>query len=64
MFLKNSCNVICAGYMYIYNGVPGCIFDGIMLSTDLFFTVLCLYVANFLRGARREICGYFNVQIW
>ncbi len=28
------------------------------------FTVLCLYVANFLRGARREICGYFIVQIW
>jgi hypothetical protein len=30
----------------------------------VFFTVLCLWVANFLRGARREIYGYFNVQIW
>ncbi len=28
-----------------------------------FFTVLCLSVTNFQRGARPEICGYLTVQI-
>ncbi len=27
------------------------------------FTVLCLYVANLLRAARCEMCGYFKLQI-
>ncbi len=29
----------------------------------IFFTVLCFWLVYFLRGARPEICGYFNVQI-
>ena len=29
----------------------------------VFFTVLCLLVINFQRGARPEICGYLTVQI-
>ena len=31
---------------------------------EAFFTVLCLYVANFMRLARREICGYLTVKIY
>ena len=34
------------------------------ITVVVIFTVLCLYVANFLRGARREICGYFKLQIY
>ena len=34
------------------------------IGTISFFTVLCFSVTDFRRGARREICGYFNVQIW
>ncbi len=30
----------------------------------VFFTVLCLYVTYFQRGAQPEICGYLTVQIW
>ena len=35
-----------------------------MLSQIIFFTVLCLWVTYFRRGARPEICGYFKLQIW
>ena len=45
--------------MYRIDGAPGCIFTFL-----LFFTVLCLCAAIFLRLARREICGYFKLQIW
>ncbi len=36
----------------------------ICFTIFIFFTVLCFSVTDFRRGARREICGYFNVQIW
>ena len=32
--------------------------------TVIFFTVLCFWLTYFWCGARPEICGYLNVQIW
>ncbi len=36
----------------------------VIFAINIFLTVLCLWVTYFRRGARPEICGYFNVQIW
>ena len=36
----------------------------IVLQCEPFFTVLCFSVTSFRRAARREICGYFKLQIW
>ena len=37
-----------------------CLLDNV----GVFFTVLCFCPTYFMRVARREICGYFIVQIW
>ena len=36
----------------------------VIFAINIFLTVLCLWVTYFRRGAKPEICGYFNVQIW
>ena len=43
---------------------PGKSFPGMNLECIHIFTVLCFWVIYSRCGARREICGYFMVQIW